>query len=191
MGTLSEQIIVLEGGRELAFSFADMLRYNGHRSPGGVAHAFKVLEGALPVLGAAGPPERRAIAVETSFSGPGARDGFELVTRAVTDGRYRIEPSLMRPDNGSARERFVFRLRYRDSGVTLALRDGFVTEEFLELAARQNRSPGEERELDELKGEMAERVMSAPTAEVYDAMPTTREGATEAAALDRPEEGGP
>ena len=153
----------------IAFSFDDMLRYHGGGSPGGVAHAFKVLERALPLLNPDGPCERREIAVGTAFGGPGARDAFELVTRAVTGDRLRIDESLARPERGRTLERFVFRLRYRDRRVTLALREGFVTEEFIDLARTQSRSAEQERRLDALKLEMADRVMARPAAEVYDA----------------------
>ena len=153
----------------IAFSFDDMLRYHGGGSPGGVAHAFKVLERALPLLDPDGPCERREIAVDTAFGGPGARDAFELVTRAVTGDRLRIDESLARPERGRTLERFVFRLRYRDRSVTLALREGFVTEEFIDLARTQSRSAEQERRLDTLKLEMADRVMARPAAEVYDA----------------------
>ena len=162
-------IEVVERGRVIAFSFDDMLRYHGGGSPGGVAHAFKVLERALPLLDPDGPCERREIAVETAFGGPGARDSFELVTRAVTGDRLRIDESLARPERGRTLERFVFRLRYRDRSVTLALREGFVTEEFIDLARTQSRSAEQERRLDTLKLEMADRVMARPAAEVYDA----------------------
>src|SRR3954447_26103816 len=80
----SAQLVVVDDGRRLAFSFADLMRYHGPGSPGGVAHAFKVMERALPLLDPAGPVERREVLVETAFGGPGARDAFELVTRAVT-----------------------------------------------------------------------------------------------------------
>ena len=160
---------MLDRDRPLAFSFDDMLRYHGGGSPGGVAHAFKVLERALPLLDPDGPCERREIAVETAFGGPGARDAFELVTRAVTGDRLRIDESLARPERGRTLERFVFRLRYRDRRVTLALREGFVTEEFIDLARTQSRSAEQERRLDALKLEMADRVMARPAAEVYDA----------------------
>ena len=162
-------IEVVERGRVIAFSFDDMLRYHGGGSPGGVAHAFKVLERALPLLDPDGPCERREIAVETAFGGPGARDAFELVTRAVTGDRLRIDESLARPERGRTLERFVFRLRYRDRSVTLALREGFVTEEFIDLARTRDRSAEQERRLDTLKSEMADRVMARPAAEVYDA----------------------
>lgn len=37
------------------------------------------------------------------------------------DGRYRVDKALARPERGRTLERFVFRLSYRESGVTLVL----------------------------------------------------------------------
>jgi len=158
---------VLDAGRVLSFSFEDMLRYNGQSSPGGVAHAFKVMQRAFALLGCDGPLERREITVATAFGGPGARDGFELVTRAVTGERYVLDPGLARPERGPRLERFVFRVGYRERGVTLVLREGFVTDEFIALARRQ-RSGQEDARLELLKQEMAERVMASPAASIYD-----------------------
>lgn len=160
-------MVVLERGSAIAFSFDDMLRYHGGGSPGGVAHAFKVLELALPLLEPLGTPERCEIAIETAFAGPGARDAFELVTRAVTDERYVIDPSLAQPQLGRAAERFVFRLAYRNRTVTLMVRDGFVTEEFIDLAREESRTADEEGHLTELKQQMAELVMSSAAGDVY------------------------
>jgi hypothetical protein len=53
--------------------------------------------------------------------------------------------------------------------VTLAVRDGWVTDEFIDLARRQGRTAEEERRLDVLKRDMAERVMVAAAVDVYDA----------------------
>jgi hypothetical protein len=164
---VAQTIEVVDGGRRIRFTFDDMLRYHGGGSPGGVAHAFKVLERALPLVDPDGRCERREIVVDTAFGGPGARDAFELVTRAVTGERYRIDESLTRPECGRTRERFVFRLSYRGRSVTLELREGFVTEEFIDLARTQGRSPEQERRLDTLKQEMAERVMARAADEVY------------------------
>ena len=161
-------IAVLEGGHAIAFSFDDMLRYHGGGSPGGVAHAFKVLELALALLEPEGTPERREITIETAFGGPGARDAFELVTRAVTDDRYVIDPGLARPELGRASERFVFRLGYRSRVVTLAVREGFVTEEFIDLARKDPRTADDEEHLDALKQAMADLVMSSTAGEVYE-----------------------
>ena len=69
-------LTVLDDGRPITFTYEAMLDYSGPGSPGGVAHAFKVLERALPLLEPSGPPERRGLQIATAFAGPGARDGF-------------------------------------------------------------------------------------------------------------------
>ncbi len=145
------------------------MKFHGPGSPGGVAHAFKVLERALPLLDPDGACERRELHVETAFGGPGARDAFEMVTRAVSDERFSVDVSLARPERGRTLERFVFCLGYRERRVTLALREGFVSDEFIDLARTEERTPAQERRLDLLKLEMADLVMARPAGEVYDA----------------------
>jgi hypothetical protein len=166
---MADTIEVAERGARISFTFADVLKYHGPGSPGGAAHAFKVLARALPLLDPDGPCERREIVIETAFGGPGARDAFELVTRAVTGDRFRVDPALARPERGRALEAFVFRLAYRDRSATLAVREGFVTEEFIDLARTEQRDPDQERRLDALKREMADRVLAQPARAVYDA----------------------
>ncbi len=166
---MSSTIVVVDQGRSIAFSFDDMMSYHGPGSPGGVAHAFKILERALPLLEPDGSPERREITVRTAFGGPGARDAFELVTRAVTEDRYVVDPALGRPERGRTLERFVFRLGYRDRVVALVVREGYVTDEFIELARKERRTADEDDRLAVLKREMADQVMSAPAIDVYDA----------------------
>ncbi len=114
------------------------------------------------------PLERREVTLQTAFAGPGARDAFELVTRAVTEGRYVVDSSLARPERGRALEHFVFRLGYRKRAVTLIVREGYVTDEFIVLARKHERSGEDDRRLTRLKLEMADRVMSAAADDVYD-----------------------
>jgi hypothetical protein len=90
--------------RKVAFSFQDMLNYHGAASPGGVAHAFTVLQCALPLLDDDACVERREINIETAFGGPGALDAFELVTRAVTEDRFTVNSALARPEYGGHAE---------------------------------------------------------------------------------------
>jgi hypothetical protein len=165
---VTSTIDVAERGRLMTFSYEDMMRYHGPGSPGGVAHAFKVLERALPLLDPLRPCERRELVIDTAFGGPGARDAFELVTRAVTGNRYRVDAGLARPERGRTLERFVFQLGYRERRATLVLRDGFVTDEFIDLARATERTPAQEQRLDRLKLEMASRVLDRPASEVYD-----------------------
>jgi hypothetical protein len=165
---MSPTVDVVERGRVIAFTFDAVLDFHGGGSPGGAAIAFKLLERALPLLGPDGPCERRELVVETAFGGPGARDCFELVTRAVSDGRYRVDPALERPERGRELERFVFRLGYRDRSVTLSLRPGFVTAEFVDLARTEPRDARQEERLGALKRELAEAVMARRAADVFD-----------------------
>jgi hypothetical protein len=53
---------------------------------------------------------------------------------------------------------------------TVLLRDGFVTEEFIDLARTQNRSRAQETRLDELKTQLADRVINSSSENVLDAM---------------------
>jgi hypothetical protein len=165
---MADTIAVMEGSKRLEYGFEDLLRYHGPGSPGGVAHAFKVLERAIAALDLDEPPQRREITVRTAFGGPGARDGIEMVTRAVTQDRFAVDRSLARAELGRERERFVFEVGYRDSSVTLVLRDGYVSPEFIDLARASERSVEQDARLDVLKAEMAERVMGSAADDVYD-----------------------
>ena len=166
----TDELWVEEDGRELAFSFEQVVRYNGGGSPGGVAHAFKVLELAGYLLHPGATPPRRELTIRTAFGGPGARDAIELVTRAVTDGRFTVDPDLTRPDIGPERERFVWDVGLRGRTVRLVLRDGFVSSDFIELAGRRQRSEDDENRLTRLKAQMAERLMAASAEDVYESV---------------------
>ncbi|OBI40543.1 hypothetical protein A5707_08965 [Mycobacterium kyorinense] len=165
---MAETIAVHERGQTLEFSFADMLRYAGPHSPAGVASAFKVMQRAFAVLCPDAPPQRRSIVIRTAFRGPGARDGFEAVTRAVSDRRYTVDRTLARPDRGRSLEDFVFQVGINDTTVTLLLRDGFVTDEFVDLARQPDRTPEQEHRLDALKAQLAQRIMETADADLYD-----------------------
>ena len=165
---MTEALTVEERGRTITFTFDDMMRFHGVHSPAGVAMAFKVMQRAFAAL-SPGAPERRSIVVRTAFRGPGARDGFEAVTRAVSDGRYVVDRTLLRADRGRLLEDFVFVLEIGGRTATLLLRDGFVTDEFIDLARAENRSDTQERRLDELKAELAQRVVSTASNDVFDA----------------------
>lgn len=165
---MTEALIVEERGRTITFTFDDMMRYHGSHSPAGVAIAFKALQRAFALLSHEKPPERRSIKVHTAFRGPGARDGFEAVTRAVTDGRYVVDRTLVRTDRGRLLEDFVFVVAVGERTATLLLQDGFVTDEFIDLARTEGRSDTQEKRLDELKLQLAQRVMSTAAEDLFD-----------------------
>ncbi|HEX3545399.1 MAG TPA: hypothetical protein VHU62_02320 [Mycobacterium sp.] len=165
---MAESLAVDEHGRTITFTIDDMMRYHGVHSPAGVAMAFKVMQRAFAALSPDAPPDRRSVTVRTPFRGPGARDGFEAVTRAVTDGRYTVDRSLVRTDRGRVLEDFIFVVTVGDRTNTLLLRDGLVDDEFIDLARTENRTDDQESRLDELKAELSQRVMATPAVEVFD-----------------------
>ncbi|MCK0093379.1 hypothetical protein MWU77_21595 [Rhodococcus sp. F64268] len=165
---MSAHLNLIDNEMSVDFTVDDILKYHGPGFPGGVAHAVKVLERALPALSPDGPAERREISVSTAHRGPGVRDTFEVVTRAVTEGRFTVDSSLERTDRGATLERYVFVLTYRGTSVRLEIRDGFVADEFIELGRKADRTEAEDARLTVLKQEMADRLLAAPADEVYD-----------------------
>ncbi|MGN0041950.1 MULTISPECIES: hypothetical protein [unclassified Rhodococcus (in: high G+C Gram-positive bacteria)] len=165
---MSAVLEVIDNGTVIGFGVDDIMKYHGPGFPGGVAHAVKVLERALPVLSPDAPAERREISAVTAHRGPGVRDTFEAVTRGVTEGRFTVDPALERPERGATLERYVFELTYRGKTVRLEIREGFVTDEFISLGRKADRTRAEDERLTVLKQEMADRLLSAPADEVYD-----------------------
>lgn len=161
-------IEVLDQGEVLRFNFEDLLKYHGPDSPGGVAHAFQVLRRALPALSSGQPIDRRTLTIDTAFGGPGGRDGFELTTRAVTEGRFTIDPALARSERGTTLERYVFVLATPAATVTATIRPGFVTDEFIALARTSDRTDDQNAHLVGLKLDMTRRLLAVPAEQVYD-----------------------
>ena len=168
----SPRLEVIDHGDLLRFTFDDLVKYSGRSSIGGVAHGFKVMERALPLLAGGAAPDRVDITIESAFGGGGARDAFEMVTRAVTGGRFRYDAGMAPDGPRSPMGQYVFRFSHRAGpAVQLTLRPGLVSDEFVDLATRGAANPAEEERLTVLKHEMADLLMGLPAAEVYDADP--------------------
>ena len=165
---MTDLLHVRENGQDLHYSIDDITRFHGFGYPGGVAHGFKVMQRALPLLDDGNPPERREISIRTSFRGPGARDAFEMVTRSLTEGRYVVDAALEEPERGETLMRYVFEISYRGRTVKLHIRDGHVRDEFIALGKKPNRTPAEEDRLVSLKEEMAGRLLATPAEDIYD-----------------------
>ena len=163
-------LVVLDHGQSIAISFDDLWKYHGRSSVAGVAHAFKAMERAFPLLSPGEPPERYDVAVESGFPGGGARDAFEMVTRAVTGDRYRLTSAPAGVEAPAAPGgHFFFRLGYRGALVDLVARSDLVPDEFLDVACREAPTPAEAVRAQQLKEEMAARLLGLPADEVYDA----------------------
>jgi hypothetical protein len=165
---MDETILVQELGQLLEFSYTDMLCYAGPHSRQGVASAFKVMQRAFAALSPNQPPPRRSVVIRVAYAEPGSRDGFEAVTRAVTDNRYTIEPTLAQPARGRLLQGFVYQVAIAGRTATLMLRPGFITTEFFGLAGKPERDHAEEARLDEMKAQLAHRILTATAEDVYE-----------------------
>lgn len=166
---MSEIIEVVDFGEPLQFTFDDLRRYSGPRSVGGLAHVFKAIQRALPQLSPHEPPQRREIHVRTAHPGPGVRDGVEMVTRAVTEGRFHHDRTMARTDAGDRMAWWVFEFTYRDATVVLHAREEFVPAELMRLARLG--PPAIEAEREQFRAEirkMAQLVLPRSPAEIYD-----------------------
>ncbi|MEU5840396.1 hypothetical protein [Rhodococcus sp. NPDC047139] len=159
-------LTVYESGHPIEFTFADLMKYHGPGFPGGVAHGFTAMQHALSILG---DVERREVQVRTAFPGPGGRDAVEMVLRAVTDGRYVVDPELAATERGATLARYVWQFTWRDRSVTLQIRDdGLVTDEFIALGAKTGRTDAENERLTVLKQEMTDRLLAREVGAVYE-----------------------
>lgn len=170
------ELVVLDQGEPISITFEDLLKYHGRSSIAGVAHAFKAMERAFPLLSPGEPPERSDITVESGFPGGGARDAFEMVTRAVSGDRYE---RASEPVPAGAPEapggHFFFRLGYRGTVVEVVARAELVPDDFVQVACREAPAPAEAARAQQLKEEMAERLLSLPADAVYDASVASEE----------------
>ena len=167
---MRDGIKVADHETPLTFHFLDLLRYAGPGSPAGVAVAYQAMRVSFPLLAVRQPLARRDITIETAFRGPGARDGFELVTRAVTEGRYLVTPTLEHPERGTTLEQFVFRFAYRDRQCTLLVREGMVADEFITMARKPDRSPEEEQRFTEMKAQHMSQLLATEPADIFDVL---------------------
>ena len=165
---MDQTILVQELGQHLEFSYTDMLCYAGPYSPAGVAIALKVMQRAFAALSPNHPPQRRSVVIRTPLVELGVRDGFESVTRAVTDGRYTVDPALTRPDRGKLLQSFVFQFLLAGRAATLLLRPGFITAEFIDLADCAERTQTQESHFDQVKAQLAQRVLATTAEDVYE-----------------------
>jgi hypothetical protein len=109
--------------------------------------------------------------IATAFAGPGARDAFEAVTRAVTGHRYTVDPRLEAPERGPTMAGFVFHVGYRGETVRLQLRPGRVSEGFIDLARADDLGVAQADRLRDLKLEMSERLRGLDAKDVYEVVP--------------------
>jgi hypothetical protein len=143
-------------------TFSAVAAYHGQAALAMLAVAFQAVRVALAVLSPDGPPPRTDITVVSGHPGPGVRDAFEFVTRAVTRGVYVVDRAL--PSSRLVPEHdisYSFRVSLNGRTAEIALRPDALPERFFALNFTKSRSAADEQELSQLKRSIAEQVLRA------------------------------
>lgn len=139
---VAPELSVCDGDDRLTFRIQDAFNFHGYDAAGGVVLGFRLLQRAAALLSPDALPERRGFSLFTSFPGLGARDCFELVTRMVSGGRFRLdtgfEDTVAQP---GVEGRFHFDFGYDGRRVVLAPVEGYPVPEFIALGKASKR-PG-------------------------------------------------
>lgn len=172
---MTQHVLEMRGPKQnrVAISYEQMLKFHGGPHPGGVAVAFKVLETAFPLVSPGEPPERARIQVVVGVDGPGVVDGLECATRAFSRQRAIIDRGAKKGQPVCG-EHFYFEVHHKGTSVSLWLKDGTLTGEFLALASKTSgglASAAEVARFDALRHEMAERVMTSPASDLFEIGP--------------------
>jgi hypothetical protein len=156
--------------RDHAISYEQMLTFHGQAHAGGVAVAYRVVEAALSRLAPGEVPERDRIRIVSGVDGPGIIDGLEFLTRAFTRNRGFVD---RRVTKGALvlGERFSFEVHYKGKAVSVAVKDGVFTPDFLALAAKhagKTASDAEKAQFVTARAALAAKVMAANVTDLFD-----------------------
>ena len=152
----------------LAICFDAVQAYHGHGALAMLALTFQGLRGALPMLEQDGvPAPRKELSVISGHPGPGVRDAFEFVTRAVTRGCYTVDLTLpeARYSHGADKS-YSFHLRRGARSVQGVLRPGVLPPEFFDLLGKTG--PDAQRIHAGLRRDIAARVVAAEPEALFD-----------------------
>ena len=160
----------------LSICFDAVQAYHGHGALAMLALTFQGLRGALPKLEQDGAPvPRKELVVISGHPGPGVRDAFEFVTRAVTRGCYTVDLTLPEARYSRAADKsYSFHLRRGKRSVQGVLRQGVLPPEFFDLLG--NPAPQAQREHAELRRQIAARVVASEPESLFDYVVTESEG---------------
>lgn len=134
------KLYVLGEEGPLPICFDAVQAYHGHGALAMLALTFQGLRGALARLAPEGDPvPREALAVVSGHPGPGVRDAFEFVTRAVTRGCYAVDLTLPEARySKKADKSYSFHLSHGARKVQAVLRPGVLPPEFFDLLGAQD-----------------------------------------------------
>lgn len=132
---MKNELKVRDAIGEIRLTFEEMCKYHGKDFLGGVALSFKVLQLAFRELMGDKLPERNKIRLVLGFSPPGVLDAFEYATRAISQHRIIIDPTInIGPKSVSGS--YYFEVHYEGKKITMWLKEGLLPDDFFDLAQK-------------------------------------------------------
>jgi len=162
-------VIVVKGEEDdIEIGFDAVAAYHGQAALAMLAVTFQALRLALGRLSPSSPPMRSAISVVSGHPGPGVRDAFEFITRAVTRNAYVVDRSLAEGRLvPGANISYSFRITVADRTAILSLKPDALPQRFFALNFTPSRSHEQERELSGLKRSIAADVLAKPAESLF------------------------
>lgn len=121
-------IYIKDGKELLEIGFPEVRKYHGNIALMAVAVGFRSLQAAFKELYGEDAPQRKEISILSGHGGPGFRDVFEFVTRAVTRGAYTVDVNYPQAQYDPHRAQgYAYVISSTDGkSVEVSLRDGFL-----------------------------------------------------------------
>lgn len=160
------QIAGEEGVIDIPFSA--VAAYHGHAALAMLALIYQGLRGALAQLEQDGQPvPRKELDVISGHPGPGVRDAFEFVTRAVTRQCYVVDTSLPCARYSRNKDKsYSFWLRRKSTQVQGILKEGVLPDRFFELLGSQDQQT--RQEFSALRRQIADAVLQKTPQQLFD-----------------------
>lgn len=157
----------------LTLQFSELRNYHGNLALMAIGVGFRVLQAAFAELYGEEAPERKSLSVRSGHGGPGFRDAFEFVTRAVTRGAYTVDVDYPVAQYDPNRAQSYAYVISDDQGasVEVALKENFLPAVFYEYLkkGRDNTMSAEETLANEqLKASLCERALALPQDELLE-----------------------
>lgn len=162
-------IITVQGEEEpIAIGFDALAAYHGQAALAMLAVTFQAQAAGLALLSPDAPPRRSALSIVSGHPGPGVRDAFEFVTRAVTRGAYVVDRSLPEARLVPGFDiSYSFRITLDGRTVELAVKPDTLPERFFALNFTRDRSDEQNVELSQVKRSAARAVLARPAETLF------------------------
>lgn len=166
----ADPTIAIMGEEELIeIPFSAVAAFHGQAALAMLAVTFQAIRLAIGMLSPDRAPLRSEISVVSGHPGPGVRDAFEFVTRAVTRGVYRVDRSLQQARLAPGADiSYSFRIAIDGRDADVALRQDALPARFFALNFMQSRTAADDIELSRLKRSIAAGVLAISPERLFD-----------------------